>query len=162
MTIIQNDLKNTRIRMDSVERRLNELRSGSGLLDYKSQAKELTKGYVKSIGGNSGTKGKEEISTMMRSLEQNGGEFHRLFKLNDLLIKEYGNKQSDERHAMMDVSKVLTYTNVVVYPEVSDKKVYPIRWLIVLVATGMAVLLCYILVFLRDRSTGASMPINRG
>ena len=162
LTIIQNDMEVTRQRMDSVEARLNELRASKGLLDYKSQAKELTKGYVKTLGGSSGSKGKEEITTMMRSLEQNGGEFHRLFKLNDLLIKEYGKKQEDERHALMDVSKELTYTNVVVYPEVSDKKVYPIRWLIVLVTTAMAVLLCYILVFLRDRSTEAFTPIERG
>ncbi|MBK8341327.1 MAG: hypothetical protein IPK99_15680 [Flavobacteriales bacterium] len=35
-----------------------------------------------------------------------------------------------------DVSKELTYTNVVGYPEVADRKVFPVRWLIVLISTA--------------------------
>lgn len=162
LTIVQSGLTATRMRMDSVEGRLNALRSNSGLLDYDAQAKELTKGYMKVISGHGTTAQKEEISGMLKSLETNGGEFYRLTELNDQLIVEYGKKQEEERVVQMDISKVLTYTNVVVYPEVSDKKVYPIRWLIVLVATAMAMLLCYILVFLRDRASEDPIPAERG
>ncbi len=162
LTIVQSGLTATRMRMDSVEGRLNTLRSNSGLLDYDAQAKELTKGYMKVISGHGTTAQKEEISGMLKSLETNGGEFYRLTELNDQLIVEYGKKQEEERVVQMDISKVLTYTNVVVYPEVSDKKVYPIRWLIVLVATAMAMLLCYILVFLRDRASEDLIPAERG
>ncbi len=154
-------MANTRQRLDSVENRMDELRRNHGLLDYYTQTKELTKGYMKAITGGGSKAHREEIEGMLRSLEKSGGEYHQLSDLDNMLIQEYGRKQAEERQALMDVSKVLTYTNVVVYPEVSDKKVYPIRALIVLAATAMAVLLCYILVFLRDRSTGA-MPAERG
>ena len=162
LTIVQSGLTATRLRMDSVESRLNALRANSGLLDYDAQAKELTKGYMKVISGHGSAAQKEEIGGMLKSLETNGGEFYRLTELNDQLIVEYGKKQEEERVVQMDISKVLTYTNVVVYPEVSDKKVYPIRWLIVLVATAMAMLLCYILVFLRDRASEDPIPAERG
>ncbi|MEO5585327.1 MAG: hypothetical protein ABIQ75_07725, partial [Flavobacteriales bacterium] len=162
LTIVQSGLTATRLRMDSVESRLNALRANSGLLDYDAQAKELTKGYMKVISGHGSAAQKEEIGGMLKSLETNGGEFYRLTELNDQLIVEYGKKQEEERVVQMDLSKVLTYTNVVVYPEVSDKKVYPIRWLIVLVATAMAMLLCYILVFLRDRASEDPIPAERG
>ena len=50
-----------------------------------------------------------------------------------------------------DVTKELTYTNVIVYPEVSDKKVYPIRWLIVAMSTASAVLICFLLMLWREQ-----------
>lgn len=162
LDIIHASLASTSLQLDSVEERLNDLRTSSGILDYGTQAKELTKGYMKVISGHGSTTQKAEIGDMLNSLEKSGGEFYRLTQMNNQLLDEYGKKQEQERLAQMDLTKVLTYTNLVVYPEVSDKKVFPIRWLIVLAATAMAVLLCYILVFLRDRSTGASMPTERG
>ncbi|MCB0764211.1 MAG: hypothetical protein KDB84_05875, partial [Flavobacteriales bacterium] len=44
-----------------------------------------------------------------------------------------------------DVTKELTYTNVILYPEVSDKKVYPVRWLIVAIALLSSLALCFVL-----------------
>lgn len=159
--IIRTSLWSIGQRMDSLEGRLNTLRASNGLLDYDTQAKELTKGYMKAISGRSGSAEKQEIGGMLKSLEQHGGEFYRLTELNNQLLEEYGKKQQEERQAEMDVSKILTYTNLVVYPEVSDKKVYPIRWLIVLGATAMALLLCYILIFLRDQQ-GVAASSDRG
>jgi hypothetical protein len=49
-----------------------------------------------------------------------------------------------------DVTKELTYTNVVVYPEVSDKKVFPVRWVIVSSVTFSALFLCFVLLLWRD------------
>ncbi|MBX2982124.1 MAG: hypothetical protein KF843_05615 [Flavobacteriales bacterium] len=162
LKIIRDGLASTQARMDSVENRLNQLRQSSGLLDYATQTKELTKGYMKAIAGNGGKAPKEEITSMLNELEKSGGEFQRLDHLNTMLIEEYGRKQAEERQALMDVSKELTYTNVVVYPEVSDKKVYPIRWLIVLVTTVVAMLLCYVLLFIRDQNRGTGPVEARG
>jgi len=39
---------------------------------------------------------------------------------------------------------------VVIYPEVSDKKVYPVRWLIVAIAFASSMALCFVLMVLRD------------
>lgn len=161
LAIIRQGLKEAGARMDSVEGRMNELRSTSGLLDYEAQTKEVTKGYMKAITGSGNKADREEIQKMLDALETSGGEYQRLSDLNTLLIEEYGRKQAEERQALMDINKVLTYTNMVVYPEVSDKKVYPVRWLIVLMSTAMALLLCYILVFLRDRSAGAFTTVDR-
>jgi len=40
---------------------------------------------------------------------------------------------------------------VIVYPEVSDKKVYPVRWLIVLLSTVSALLLCFLVLLWQDK-----------
>ena len=47
----------------------------------------------------------------------------------------------------------LTYTNVVTYPFVPDKKSYPVRWLIVLVTDVAALALAFLLIVFFDRKT---------
>ncbi len=155
LAIVRSSIGRTQARMDSVEQRLNQLRQEYGLLDYPTQTKELTKGYMKAIAGNGGRAQQDKIESMLKGLEEHGGEYQRLSLLNQQLIQEYGERMAQERQVLLDVNKVLTYTKVVVYPEVSDKKVYPVRWLIVLVTTAAALLLCYILLFIRDQNRGA-------
>ncbi|MCC6841242.1 MAG: hypothetical protein IT230_13875 [Flavobacteriales bacterium] len=142
---------NTRERMDSVETRLDTLRKAHGLLDYTAQTEEFSKGYARALAANAG-QAKLAMEERLRGLEDHGGEFLRLTLLNELLVEEYGLLQEKERQALLDVNKELTYTNLVVYPEVADKKVYPVRWLIVATSVVAAVLLCYILVFLREQN----------
>lgn len=147
LAIVRTSIARTGAKLDSVARRLDALRAERGLLDYNTQTKELTKGYMLSLAG--GGRGQGQIEELLDALAEDGGEFHRLSALNDWLIGEYAGKLAEERQFLQDVNKELTYTNVVIYPEVSDKKVYPVRWLIVLVSTATALLLCYILLFLR-------------
>jgi uncharacterized protein involved in exopolysaccharide biosynthesis len=72
-------------------------------------------------------------------------ELSNFFRANyDRLLTEY-------ERMVNDVTKELTYTNVVVYPEVSDKKVYPVRWLILLLTTVSAVFLSFLLLIWRDQ-----------
>ena len=60
-------------------------------------------------------------------------------------------KQIAHERTLTDLNKNLTYTNVVVYPERADKKVYPVRWLIVVGSVASACFLCLVLLMLRDR-----------
>ena len=49
------------------------------------------------------------------------------------------------------VNKKLTYTNTVGFPEVADKKSYPIRWLIVLLSFFGSVLFTLIVLLFNHR-----------
>ncbi len=140
--VIQLGLAHTRAKLDSVEARLNELRQTQGLLDYALQTREFSRGYVQSLG--KGTT--KEIEARLNALEAHGGEFEQLTLLNANLSADYNKQLSQERQVVLDMGKEITYTNVVVSPEVPDKKIYPIRWLIVLASTIAALLLCYFLV----------------
>lgn len=151
LTIMERTLAVLKERSDSVAARLDTLRSGTGLLEYKTQTEELTKAYMRLLthGGNQGQK--DQVLAMLKDLEQRGGEFHSLSELNDLLIKGYSKQLAEYQKVLVDVDKELTITNVVTYPEVSDKKVYPVRWIIVAISVASALFLCYILVFLREQ-----------
>ena len=152
VAIADRNLRIARSKLDSAEARLSYLRNNSGLLAYESQTQELTKGYMRLLSRGGTQAQKDEVLAMMKELETNGGEFKSLTDLAGMFRGQYNQALLDRQHVENDLLKELTYTNVVVYPEVPDKKVYPVRWLIVLISLVSSILLCFILVVLREPS----------
>ena len=88
---------------------------------------------------------------MFHQLQESGGEFRHLTSMSDRFRANYDRLLTEYERVVNDVTKELTYTNVMVYPEVPDKKVYPIRWLIVLITTVSALFLAFVLLVWRDQ-----------
>lgn len=151
MEVIRLGLRNTKGRLDSVDGRLNKLRQEHGLLDYTVQVKEYSRGQAQALGRPAG----KEVEARLKALEEHGGEFQLLDALREEITNDYNKQLAQERQVELDLGKEFRYSNVVIYPEVADKKIWPIRWLIVLISTFSALLLCYVLVFLRERSAPA-------
>ena len=151
LEIAERALFHEKSKLDSIEARLNELRTNSGLLDYETQTKELTKGYVKMLSSSSSQAQRDQLLGRIRELEEKGGEFRELTELSNMFRQNYDRLLTQYENVVNDVTKELTYTNTVVYPEVSDKKVYPVRWLIVLLSVSSALFLCFVLVVWRDQ-----------
>ncbi|HNR55361.1 MAG TPA: Wzz/FepE/Etk N-terminal domain-containing protein [Flavobacteriales bacterium] len=151
LRIAERTLGHERQKLDSVESRLNELRQSSGMLSYETQAKELTKGYVKLLSSNAGQAQRDKVLGMIKELESRGGEFRQLTEMSNIFRGNYDRALTQYEVAVNDVTKELTYTNVIVYPEVADKKVYPVRWLIVLLATASALVLCTLVLLWQER-----------
>jgi capsule polysaccharide export protein KpsE/RkpR len=150
LRIAERALAHERQKLDSVETILDSLRRNSGLLNYDAQAKELTKGYVRMLSTGASQSQKDAVLSMIRDLEEKGGQFRQLTELSDLFRSNYDRLLTEYEKVVNDVTKELTYTNVVVYPEVSDKKVYPVRWVIVSSVTFSALFLCFVLLLWRD------------
>lgn len=144
-------LANERSKLDSVQARLNVLRRDAGLLSYDAQVKELTKGYVRLLSSGSSPAQRDALRGMIRELEEKGGEFRELSELSNLFRTNYDRLLTEHERVVNDVTKELTYTNTVVYPEVADKKVYPVRWLIVSTTTLSALFLCFVLTVWREQ-----------
>ncbi|MCB9184300.1 MAG: hypothetical protein H6591_10300 [Flavobacteriales bacterium] len=150
LAIAERALGHERHKLDSVESRLNNLRQEKGLLSYEAQVKELTKGYVKLLSNGGSQSQRDALQAMIKGLEERGGEFRELTELSNLFRSNYDRLLTEYEKVVNDVTKELTYTNTVVYPEVSDKKVYPVRWLIVSTTTLSALFLCFVLLVWRD------------
>ncbi len=151
LRISERALAHERAKLDSVEARLDTMRRTTGLLAYEAQVKELTKGYVRMLSSGSGQSQREQVMSMIKELESKGGEFRRLTELSNMFRNNYDRLLTQYETVVNDVTKELTYTNVIVYPEVSDKKVYPVRWLIVLLALTSSMVLCFLLLVWRDQ-----------
>lgn len=147
LKIAERAMKHEKVKLDSVEAQLGKMRDQYGLLEYEAQTEELTKGYVKALI-TSPSKA-ERIKSMLDELKAKGGEFRTLTGLSDAFRTNYDRLLSEYELAVNDVTKELTYTNTVLYPEVPDKKVYPVRWLIVVLGLVSALFLCYVLLNIR-------------
>jgi len=153
LNIAKRALEHASYKLDSVESRLDILRNTAGMLAYETQAKELTKGYVRMLNTGSSQAQRDKLLSMIKDLESKGGEFRRLTELSDMFRINYDHLLTHHEEVVNDMTKELTYTNVIVYPEVSDRKVYPVRWLIVFLATASALFLCFLMVVWRDRKS---------
>ena len=147
MVIARNQLANKKAEMDSMEDRLRHYRETYGLLDYKEQSKAALRGYFSALAkGNS--KGITESKTMLTALQQNGGDFYTLTELLWRTRGAYNDLKLAYENAERDVYKKLTYANVVTRPHASDKKAYPMRWLIVLISVGSSLLLAFMILLI--------------
>lgn len=153
LVIARGNLDRAQHKLDSVERRLDTLRAG-GLLNYDGQTKELVKGYVKMLTSGASNAQKDEVRGMMRTMEEKGGEFRLLMELSNIFRADYSKYLSDYEQLQVDVSKMLTYTNTVIHPEVADHKIFPVRWLIVAVSLVSALFLCFLFYAYNDLSGG--------
>ncbi|MBP6389571.1 MAG: hypothetical protein KA175_01150 [Flavobacteriales bacterium] len=134
-------------KLDSVETRLNALRRETGLLSYDAQTEEVTRGYLRMQGGSGASAAaREEARDLLKALGEKGGEFRQLSELSNIFRNNYVARLNELEKVRSDVSKELTYTNVVGYPEVADKKVFPVRWLIVSISTASALFLAFLLI----------------
>jgi capsular polysaccharide biosynthesis protein len=153
VNIFQDQLNHKKEQLDSLEKVLNMLRVRYGLLDYKSQAKEVTKSYLKIVGDGGSGQRLVVVDSLMRNLEQKGGELLTASEQLKSTLDVYNAIQVDYDRALSDLKKELTYTNVITRPLPADQKSYPIRWLIMVITGISSVLVAiFVIVILEGRS----------
>ncbi len=131
-----------------VEKQLDSLRKASGIISFRSQVPELTRGYMSALANGRGNMSDtKKIETLYNSFTNNGtqaarkeNEYNRTIRAIDSLTIIY------EAH-LVEYEKNITYSHVVEHPFPADKKSYPVRWLITAFSTISAVFFA-LLVFL--------------
>ncbi len=127
--------------IDSLEQRIRSLSKEKRLLSYEAQTRELVRGYIEELGTNKNSKASEEITEWLKDMQESGSLIQTLQRINEYSAEQYGliaEKFFDWR-AMG--SENMDYLDVVVKPEVADKKSWPVRWIIVVSSVIGAILL---------------------
>lgn len=153
--IYADQLRLKKMQLDSIDELLSTLRIRYGLLDYKIQAKEITKSYLKLAAGNSPVSQYRGIDSMYRHLEYKGGDLIELSSQEKSLLEDYNLIKTNYDQAVSDLTKELTYTNIMANPFPADSKSYPVRWVIVLVCVFSSFLLALICFIIVDRKKEA-------
>jgi len=142
--IIKNQLDFKKAEMDSMENALKEIRTKYGILDFENQVKSFSKVYYNemasgraSIGGNRPIDNAMEVS-IREHLWRIRGSY------NDLKVSY--------ESALKDLTKELTYSNIVTKPVPSEKKSYPVRSLLILMFTGSMLLVSFIILVIFENS----------
>jgi capsular polysaccharide biosynthesis protein len=154
--IAKGDLKKIDGEIDSIATTMNELRSNYRILDYESQAEEITKGMVKVLAEQKkNTSGGKELEQWMKNLSEKGGEY--VF-LNSQLKNLYNQRDSVKQAydwSLSNSKKRIVYAQPVQRPVAADKKAYPVRWLIVLVSTFAALFSAILVILLLENKKTA-------
>jgi len=127
--------------LDSIQKKIYELATEYGLLDYKSQSEEVTKGFLRTIDGSNISRiNTPEVLKLKENIEKKGAELLVLTELARSEADGYSEFKLDYDNALLQYNREYTHCSVITKPYVADKKSYPIRWMIVLVS-AIAVLI---------------------
>jgi capsule polysaccharide export protein KpsE/RkpR len=107
--------------LDSLESKLNEVRTKYGILNYGSQANEATKGE---IAGNNAAK------ELFKNLQEQGAYSQRLDTLVWYARRDFLFFKNQYETELRELNKNISYSQIVSYPIPADKKAYPVRWAI--------------------------------
>ena len=137
--------------IDSVEEKLNYIRKEYRIVDYVTQAKEITKGMVKVMSDQKkNTAGGKELEKWMNDFIDKGGEFVLLEQQQKLLVVQRSELKIILDAALSDATKKITYGLKVQSPIPADKKSYPTRSLIVLISTLAALFVALLAILLLE------------
>ena len=137
----RDQMKYQLVLIDSLEQRIKALSKDKRLLNYEAQTRELVRGYIEELGSNQNSTASKEITSWLEDMQESGSLIQTLQRVNEYSAEQYGliaEKFFDWR-AMG--SEDMAYLDVVIHPEVSDKKSWPVRWIIVVSSIVGAVLL---------------------
>lgn len=135
--------------IDSIEKRMTVLRKEYSVMSYDYQIKEITKGMAINNGGR---KVSADVEKTLDNIKVYGGEYVTLDRYIFSLTNAYNDIKVLYDKSISDLSKELTYANLVTTPVVPDKKSYPIRWLIVLIATLSTLVAASLIISLVERN----------
>ncbi|MAZ93984.1 MAG: hypothetical protein CMF58_06140 [Lentimicrobiaceae bacterium] len=149
----ERQLKQKRQVLDSLKNELYKLGTEEGLLEYESQSQEIMKGYLGTVdGGNQNRINKKEVDKLRKNMEKGSGQLIEVVQMIEFEAASYVEVKIDYEMAQRFYHSKLTYSNIVSSPFPSDKKAYPIRWLIVAVFTLGTFIMALIVIFFLDKN----------
>lgn len=130
--------------IDSLAKRMAEMSEEYGLLDYENQSREVTKGIISS-------KGKSDAANdLLENMEKYGPEFVAIKKLIESENKSYSVARLEYEQELRFYKADMTFSNVISEPFVSDKKAYPVRWVVVALCALGAFFMSILVIYLFD------------
>jgi uncharacterized protein involved in exopolysaccharide biosynthesis len=153
VVILKNQLDLKKAEMDSMELALLEIRTKYGILDYDGQIKSFTKTYYNEMAsGRVGAGGNRPLDKVMDNLLTKGGEYISLKEHLWRARGAYNDYKISYENALKDLSKELTYSNLVTKPVPAEKKSYPVRSLLIIMFTGAMLLLSIIIIVIFENT----------
>lgn len=138
-----------RIELDSLALLAKDLGVKYGLMDFPNQTREVMRAYLSP--GSSSSKSKE-VQRLKKNLEEKGGEREVVSNLITGSTNNYSILKLEFDRAVLNQNRNFTYVNVLNKPFPADKKSYPVRWIIVVIAAiGTLIIAIIVIGFIERR-----------
>ncbi len=148
VVMVGKQLKAKKRILDSLKREKARLGSEEGVFEYDYQSQQITKGYLGAIDGSAGKLNKKETNRLYKNMGKYSGNIIELDQLIESESEDYVEVKRHYELAKRFVDGDMTYANIVTHPFVSDKKSFPIRWLVIVVTTLAAFVFALLLIFI--------------
>ena len=150
------DLKSVDHELDSIKSKMDVLRKEYKILDYESQAKEVTRGMVNVLAGQKkNTAGGKELQEWMKNLSEKGGEYELLANQERAYMIQRDSIKKVYDQSVSNANKKINYGQRVQNPVPADKKAYPVRWLIILTSTFAALFTALLVILVLENKKSA-------
>lgn len=138
-----------RIELDSLALLAKDLGVKYGLMDFPNQTREVMRAYLSP--GSSSSKSKE-VQRLKKNMEEKGGEREVVSNLITGSTNNYSILKLEFDRAVLNQNRNFTYVNVLNKPFPADKKSYPVRWIIVVIAAiGTLIIAIIVIGFIERR-----------
>ncbi len=134
--------------LDSLKHILYKLGTEQGIIEYEYQSQEIMRGYLGTVDGKSQSQvNSKEVDRLLKNMEKASGQLIEVVQMIQDEARSYVEVKLDYEMALRFFDSDLTYSNIVSYPYPSDKKSYPIRWLIVALFSLASFLMALLVIF---------------
>jgi hypothetical protein len=133
--------------LDSLKTILYKLGTEQGLIEYEYQSQEIMRGYLGTVDGNNNKINKKEVDKLLRNMEKGSGQLIEVVQMIQDESRSYVEVKLDYEMAVRFNDSNLSYSNIISSPYPSDKKSYPIRWLIVVIVSLASFLMALLIIF---------------
>jgi capsular polysaccharide biosynthesis protein len=137
--------------LDSLKNIMYKLGTENGIFEYDYQSQQIMRAYLGSLGGNPSKIKSKEVKRLVKGMQEHSGQLVEVVEMIQDEAANYVDVKQDYELAQRFVNSNLTYSNVVSYPYVPDKKSYPIRWLFVVGAALAAFVFALFIIFWIER-----------
>ncbi|PLX12932.1 MAG: hypothetical protein C0598_04900 [Marinilabiliales bacterium] len=145
-------LEKKRHTIDSLKSILQDLGESYGIIEYNYQSQEIMKGVLGTYDGSVAKINKKEVERLKNNMEKYSGKLLEVVEMIQNEASTYVLVKLDYEQALRFINADMTYSNIVSTPYVSDKKEYPVRWIIVAIAMLAAFMFSsFVIMFLENR-----------
>lgn len=128
-------LERKKATIDSLKNILKVLGHEYGIIEYGYQSQQIMRGLLGTYEGDGSNLNKKEVNRLNENMQEYSGQ---LVEVVEMIRHETANYVFVKRDYEMTerfLNAEMTYSNIISYPRASDKKEYPVRWIIVFVAS---------------------------
>lgn len=130
--------------IDSIQVEISKLAQDKGLLQYEGQTRELLRSYFATIDKAPNSERSKEMRERLENLQTYGSTLQALQEISNFAAEQYGEITFKYLEWRAIGQEDVNYIDVIVHPDVADKKAWPIRWLILVLSNAIAVLITLI------------------
>ncbi|MFT4660722.1 MAG: hypothetical protein ACI8XB_000990 [Patiriisocius sp.] len=120
--------------LDTLNMEMVFLKNKSGIVDPLLQTEEITEGYMKMLEKNIDGPRMREVQKLLDGIREDGESIINKKLLTEHITRSLGVTLDNRSMEYSKVKRDVSFANVVKSPESTDKKHWPVRWLILAVA----------------------------